>query len=35
MLWHRGKAGDYEVHEPPDTHTDDATDAMQGDFLTE
>jgi hypothetical protein len=35
MLRHCGKRGDHEVHEPPNTDTDRATDAGQGNFLTE
>jgi hypothetical protein len=35
MLWHGCKTGNHEIHEPPNTDADRATDAVQGNFLTE
>src|SRR5882672_1653768 len=35
MLRHRRKAGNYEVHEPPDTDTNGTANAVQGDLLAE
>src|SRR5262249_24790582 len=35
MLRHYGKAGHYEVHEPPNTHADGAANAVQGGLLVE
>src|SRR5262249_33997583 len=35
MLRHGRKAGNHEVHEPPDTDANCATDTLQGDFLAE
>jgi hypothetical protein len=35
MLGNCVKAGNHEVHDPPDTHANGTANTMQGDFLQE